>query len=64
MAKLRVKYIRSAIGYPKDQKATIKALGFRKLQQTVEHEDHPAIRGMIRKVIHLVQVEETVSETL
>ena len=64
MAKLRVKYIRSAIGYPKDQKATIKALGFRKLQQTVEHEDQPAIRGMIRKVIHLVQVEETVSETL
>lgn len=64
MAKLRVKYIKSAIGYPKDQKATIKALGFRKLQQTVEHEDHPTIRGMIRKVIHLVQVEETVSETL
>jgi large subunit ribosomal protein L30 len=64
VAKLRVKYIRSAIGYPKDQKATIKALGFRKLQQTVDHEDHPAIRGMIQKVIHLVQVEETVSETL
>ncbi len=64
MAKLRVKYIRSSIGYPKDQKATIRALGLRKLQQTVEHEDHPAIRGMIRKVIHLVQVEETVSETL
>ncbi|GAC1383561.1 MAG: 50S ribosomal protein L30 [Ktedonobacteraceae bacterium] len=64
MAKLRVKYIRSAIGYPKDQKATIKSLGFRKLQQTVEHEDHPAVRGMIHKVIHLVQVEETVSETL
>lgn len=64
MATLRVKYIKSAIGYPKDQKATIRALGFRKLQQTVEHEDNPALRGMIRKVIHLVQVEETVSETL
>ncbi len=64
MTKLRVKYIRSSIGYPKDQKATIRSLGLRKLQQTVEHEDHPAIRGMIRKVIHLVQVEETVSETL
>ena len=64
MAKLRVKYIKSAIGYPKAQKATIKALGFRKLQQTVEHEDNPAIRGMIRKVVHLVQVEETSSETL
>jgi large subunit ribosomal protein L30 len=64
MAKLRVKYVKSAIGYPKDQKATIEALGFRKLQQTVEHEDHPTIRGMIRKVNHLVQVEEVISETL
>ncbi len=64
MAKLRVKYVKSAIGYPKDQKATIQALGFRKLQQTVEHEDHPTIRGMIRKVNHLVQVEEIISETL
>lgn len=64
MAKLRVKYVKSAIGYPKDQKATIEALGFRKLQQTVEHEDHPTIRGMIRKVHHLVQVEEVISETL
>jgi large subunit ribosomal protein L30 len=62
MSKLRVKYIKSAIGYPMDQKATIKALGFHKLQQTVEHEDHPTIRGMIRKVRHLVQVEETVSD--
>lgn len=64
MAKLRVTYVRSAIGYPKDQKATIQALGLRKLHQVVEHEDQPAIRGMIQKVIHLVQVEETVSETL
>ncbi len=58
MAKLRIKYVKSAIGYSKDQKATIRSLGFRKLQQTVEHEDHPAIRGMVQKVIHLVQVEE------
>lgn len=58
MATLRVKYVKSMIGRPKDQKATIRALGFRKLQQTVEHEDHPAIRGMIRKVSHLVKVEE------
>ena len=64
MAKLRVKWVKSAIGYPKDQKATIKALGLRKLQQTVEHNDQPAVRGMIHKVTHLVQVEETVSETL
>jgi large subunit ribosomal protein L30 len=58
MTTLRVKYVRSAIRCPKDQKATIRSLGFRKLQQTVEHEDHPTIRGMIRKVNHLVEVEE------
>jgi large subunit ribosomal protein L30 len=61
MAKLRIKWVKSAIGYSKDQKATIRALGLRKLQQTVEHEDHPALRGMIRKVNHLVKVEEVVS---
>ena len=61
MAKLRIKWVKSAIGYPKDQKATIRALGLRKLQQTVEHEDNPAMRGMIRKVNHLVKVEEVVS---
>src|SRR6266487_1351609 len=61
MAKLRVKWVKSAIGYSKDQKATIRALGLRKLQQTVEHEDNPAMRGMIRKVNHLVKVEEVVS---
>jgi large subunit ribosomal protein L30 len=64
MAKLRVKWVKSAIGYPKDQKATIQALGLRKLQQTVEHDDQPAIRGMIRKVTHLVKVEEVAGETL
>ena len=64
MAKLRIKWVRSSIGYPKDQKETIKALGLHKLQRTVEHDDNPAIRGMVRKVIHLLQVEEIVSETL
>ena len=61
MAKLRVKWVKSAIGYSKDQKATIRSLGLRKLQQSVEHEDNPAMRGMIRKVNHLVKVEEVVS---
>ncbi len=55
---LRITYFKSAIGYKKDQKATIAALGFRKLGQTVEHPDSPALRGMIRKVRHLVTVEE------
>jgi large subunit ribosomal protein L30 len=61
MATLRVKWVKSAIGYSKDQKATIRALGLHKLQQTVEHEDNPVMRGMIRKVNHLVKVEEVVS---
>ena len=64
MTKLRIKWVRSAIGYPKDQKETIRALRLRKLQHTVEHEDNPAIRGMVRKVSHLVEVEEISSETL
>ena len=58
MAKLRITYSKSAIGYKEDQKRTIKALGFRKLNQTVEVDDSPALRGMIHKVNHLVTVEE------
>jgi len=55
---IRVTLVRSTIGYTKDQKATARALGLRRLHQTVEHNDNPALRGMIRKIIHLVQVEE------
>jgi large subunit ribosomal protein L30 len=58
MAKLRITYRKSAIGYNKKQKATLKALGFRKLNQVVEHDDTAVIRGMINKVSHLVDVEE------
>ena len=56
--KLRITYVRSAIGRSKRQKGTIEALGFRKLYQTVEHQDTPIIRGMINRVSHLVEVEE------
>jgi len=55
---VRVTLVRSPIGYTKDQKQTVLALGLRRMHQTVEHNDNPALRGMIRKVIHLVQVEE------
>ena len=58
MAKLKITYIKSGIGYENDQKATIKALGFRRLNQSVVQEDSRAIRGMINKVRHLVKVEE------
>ena len=58
MAKLRITYTKSSIGYSKDQKATVRSLGLRKLNSTVIQEDTPAIRGMIFKVKHLVSVEE------
>jgi large subunit ribosomal protein L30 len=57
MSTLRVTYRKSAIGYARDQKATIAALGLRRLHQTVEHADTPAMRGMIEKVRHLVSVD-------
>jgi large subunit ribosomal protein L30 len=56
--KIRVTLVRSPIGYPEPQKRTVRALGLRRLHQTIEHTDSPAVRGMITKVIHLVQVEE------
>jgi len=55
---IRVTYRKSAIGYRQDQKDTIRKLGFRRLNQTVEHPDTPAIRGMVAAVQHLVTVEE------
>jgi large subunit ribosomal protein L30 len=55
---IRVTLVRSPIGYAKDQKATVRALGLRRMHQTIEHRDNPALRGMIQKVIHLVKVEE------
>lgn len=56
--KLQITYKKSAIGYNKRQKATIKALGFRKLNQTVVHDNTPVIQGMINRVSHLVEVVE------
>ena len=56
MATIKVQQIKSKIGYPKDQKATLQALGLRKISQIVEVEDTPSTRGMIRKVHHLVNV--------
>jgi large subunit ribosomal protein L30 len=58
MATLKITYVKSTIGYNERQKATIAALGLRKLNQSVEHEDSPVIRGMVKKVEHLVSVEE------
>ncbi len=57
-ATLKITWKKSAIGYKEDQKRTIRALGLRRLGQTVVRGDSPSVRGMIRKVKHLLAVEE------
>jgi large subunit ribosomal protein L30 len=59
VAKIRIKWVKSGIGYPGDQRRTLKALGFHKLNEVVEKEDTPVIRGMIAKVNHMISVEES-----
>lgn len=61
--KLRVQWKKSAIGHKEDQKRTIRALGLKRLGHSVEHSDNRAIRGMIMKVRHLVEVTELSSES-
>lgn len=56
---LRITLVRSTIGRPADQGRTVASLGLRKLNSTVERPDNPSIRGMVRKIQHLVKVEET-----
>ena len=56
--RLKITQIKSAGGHKQDQAATVRALGIRRLQHTVEHNDTPQIRGMVFKVRHLVKVEE------
>jgi large subunit ribosomal protein L30 len=56
MPRLRIRQVKSASGHRKDQARTLRALGIRRMQQVVEHEDTPQVRGMIFKVRHLVEV--------
>jgi large subunit ribosomal protein L30 len=56
--RLRIKWVKSSIGYSRRQKGTVRALGLRRLGDVVEQADTPVIRGMIDKVSHLVQVKE------
>jgi len=56
--KLRITLVKSVIGYSERHKATVRALGLRHLNQTVEHVDSPTVRGMLAKVNHLVVVEQ------
>jgi large subunit ribosomal protein L30 len=57
VAKLRITLVRSAIGYEKSQKKTLEALGLRRLNQCVIHNDSAPVRGMVAKVKHLVKLE-------
>ena len=59
MSKLCITWVKSCIGYAQDQRKTIKALGLRRLNQSVVHNDSPSVRGMINKVRHLIKVEES-----
>ncbi len=61
MPKLKITLLKSPIGYAQNQKDTVRSLGFKKMQQTVIHEDNPVVRGMIHKVKHLV-IAEQISE--
>ena len=63
MAKLRITWVKSDIGYEESQKRTLAALGFHRLNQSVIHDDSNPIRGMINKVRHLVKVEEESGKT-
>jgi len=63
VAKLRITWVKSGIGYSEVQKRTLKALGFRRLNKSVNHDDSRSIRGMIDKVKHLVKVEGETDET-
>ena len=55
---VRITLVRSSIGYSKRHKATVRALGLRRMHQTVEQVDTPTLRGMLAKVAHLVEIEE------
>ncbi len=55
---LRITLVKSAIGYSKKHKATVRAMGFHRLHETVEQVDTPALRGMLRQINHLVRIEE------
>ncbi|MDB2675015.1 50S ribosomal protein L30 [Flavobacteriales bacterium] len=58
MAKIRVTQVRSKIGRPESQKRTILALGLKRINHSVEHETTPQVLGMVKKVAHLLKVEE------
>jgi large subunit ribosomal protein L30 len=61
MDQIRLTLVRSLIGRPLDQRATVRALGLTRMQSSVVHDDTPSVRGMVRKVQHLLRLEEAFS---
>lgn len=59
MARLKITLLRGLAGTTQDQRATVRSLGLRRIRQSVVREDRPEVRGMVRKVLHLIDVEET-----
>ena len=55
---IRITYYKSTIGYPKNQRETVRSLGFHRLNQTLEKPDNASVRGMVNKVPHLVRIED------
>jgi len=62
VAKLRITWVKSGVGYERSQRRTLETLGFHRLNQSVLHEDSRALRGMINKVRHLVTVEKAIGQ--
>jgi large subunit ribosomal protein L30 len=58
VAKLRITLVRGLVGTTEDQRATVRTLGLRKIRQSVVREDRPEVRGAVKKVLHLVDVQE------
>jgi len=63
LAKLRITWVKSDIGYAQDQRRTLRALGFRRLGQVIERESSPSLLGMVTKIRHFVKVEVIDNET-
>ena len=62
-ARLEIKQVRSEIGSPRDHRGTLRALGLKRINHTVVHDDTPVVRGMVRKVAYLLEVREVTKKT-
>jgi large subunit ribosomal protein L30 len=62
-ARLEIKQVRSEIGSPRDHRGTLRALGLKRINHTVVHDDTPVVRGMVRKVAYLLEVREVTTKT-